>query len=601
MPNSISYNSKRFEEYRQELLDFVRTNYPNTINDFSEASIGTMLIELQSAIADNLSYNLDRTFQETQIDFAQERSSLFNIARTYGLKIPNKSASVTLLDISYTVPVSGDSYDKRYAPLVRRGSEFTGGGSTFILQEDSDFNSPFNSAGGTNRTVIPNVNASGIIENYTITKREIIKSGSLKRTTIPINQNASVPFYEYFLPGTDVLKVNRVIELNGLTTRIPTNEEFNNEDSIWYEVPSLIEDKVFTNVKTTEFGESIGSWKTANKRFITEYTDNGFCKLIFGGGIADNSSIESIIDNPSTFSVLNSLTTNISLGMKPRTNTSLYIEYIVGGGESSNTSANTIKGINTIIADVEGGNTSLSDAVLNSIEVNNPVPAFGGRDALSDEEIRNLIRYNFASQNRCVTVKDYFAKVKTMPGEFGRPFRVNVFEEQNKIIIAILNLNSDGSLRNESNSALKSNISEYISEFRMINDYVEVQDGRVYNIGLELDLFISKDSNSTQVTTDVINTIVNYFDINNLEIGENIYISDLYEKINNVNSVLNINDLRIYNKVGGSYSDNEIPQRYIDDTTRQIDLSSDNILFNSPNGMFEIKKPNIDIKVRTKK
>ena len=76
-------------------------------------------------------------------------------------------------------------------------------------------------------------------------------------------------------------------------------------------------------------------------------------------------------------------------------------------------------------------------------------------------------------------------------------------------------------------------------------------------------------------------------------------ISQLVENINNVGGVLNVTDLRVFNKVNenGKYSLNEIAQPYIDSDTRQIDLLGRYTLFGEPNAMFEIKYPNRDIKV----
>ena len=82
--------------------------------------------------------------------------------------------------------------------------------------------------------------------------------------------------------------------------------------------------------------------------------------------------------------------------------------------------------------------------------------------------------------------------------------------------------------------------------------------------------------------------------------SENIYISPLIESINNIGGVLNLIDIRIYNKVGGGkYSLNEVSQLYIDTTTREIDIT-DMTLFGEPTTMFEIKYPNKDILVRAR-
>jgi hypothetical protein len=115
---------------------------------------------------------------------------------------------------------------------------------------------------------------------------------------------------------------------------------------------------------------------------------------------------------------------------------------------------------------------------------------------LSVEEIRNLVRYNFSSQNRAVTIKDYHTRIAQMPGNFGVPFRCGVFEQQNKVIY-VLSLDSSSKLTNSSTSILRDNISTYLSEYRMLNDYVEVTNGKIINLSFQVDLMIDKITTSS--------------------------------------------------------------------------------------------------------
>ena len=222
-----------------------------------------------------------------------------------------------------------------------------------------------------------------------------------------------------------------------------------------------------------------------------------------------------------------------------------------------------------------------------------------GKEQPSVDEIRNLVRYNFSAQNRCVTIKDYQSRVPLMPGQFGVPFRTGVWEERNKVNVSILALDENSNLTTQATSALKQNIAEYLADYRMLNDYVTIKNGRVLNLGFEIDVFAEKSVPKGQVISGVINQVKEYLDINKWDMGDNIYISQLVENINNVGGVLNVTDLRVFNKVNenGKYSLNEVAQPYIDDETRQIDLLGRYTLFGEPNAMFEIKYPNKDIKV----
>jgi hypothetical protein len=279
----------------------------------------------------------------------------------------------------------------------------------------------------------------------------------------------------------------------------------------------------------------------------------------------------------------------------------MFIQYRVGGGANTNLGSNTLTTVNFSDMFVNGSDTTINNLVRQSLTVNNPVPALGGRDEPSVNEIRNLVRYNFASQNRAVTIKDYQARISLMPGEFGVPFRSGVFEEQNKILIYILGLDGNGKLTNTSTSTLKNNIADYLADYRMVNDYVVIGDGQIVNLGFEFDLLVEKEYPQSQIISNVIATVKDFMDIHQHHMGENIYLGPLIESVNNVGGVTNVMDVRIFNKVGnGKYSLNEIEQPYLDEATKQIDLLGEYTLFGNPINMFEIKYPEKDITVRVK-
>jgi hypothetical protein len=605
MAQKINYYSRNFADVRAELINYVREYYPDIFNDFNDASVGMMLLELNAAVGDMLSFQTDRMFQETQIDFAQERSSILSMARTFGLKIPGKRPSVTLCDFSVVVPVYGDTFDIQYAPIIRRGAQVSGSGKVFEALDEIDFSSPFNSSGVPNQLVVPNLDSNGTIINYTLTKRELVTNGItkiMKRTT---NSGDVRPFLEVILPEDNVLSINSIIMLEGTnySTNPPTGQ-FYNEDLRWFEVNALADDIVFIKDNTVISDDSKvspGKFKKVNQRFIREYTDKGFTKIIFGGGSQDISALCEFDVNKSLVNRVGDFINNLSLGITLSANQTIFISYRVGGGASTNIGPNVIKTVSTVDMVVNGSSNLTNQNVIKSLTVNNPIPALGGKDEPSIEELRNLVRYNFASQERCVTIEDYKVRIALMPGEFGIPFRNNVMEIQNKIKIFILTLDENSQLSTNTTTTLKNNITTYLSDYRMLNDYIEVSNGKVYNLGFEVDLFVDKQFSKSEIMTQVITTITSYFDINKWGMGENIYIAQLIELVNNVPGVLNITDLRIYNKVGqGKYSSNEVPQPYIDEATRQIDLLSDYTLFGDPVGMFEIKFPDTDIRVRVK-
>lgn len=604
MAKKINYDARNFADVRAELISYIKQYYPALFSDFNDSSVGMMLLELNAAVGDMLSYNTDRKFNETQIDFAQERRSLMNLARTFGLKVPNKAPSVTIADFSVTVPASGDKPDPQYLPVVRQGARVSGGGQNFEAMEDIDFSSALSSDGIDNRLVVPNFDANGNILNYTITKREVVVNGTTKIFQRIITDSDAIPFFQVTLPETNVISIEQLITLNGTNyNTTPTLDQFLNSDNRFYEVEALAQNKIFEvdYTRTSDrSGVSPGKWVEKPQRFIKEFTDLNFCKMTFGSGFADNAVTSGYMSSALANS-LGDFLNNTSLGEIPQASTTMFVRYRVGGGTSSNVGSNTITSVSQIDMYVNGPNDSINQAVRSSIAVNNPVPAFGGNDAPSVDEIRNLVRYNFSSQERAVTVKDYKARIDLMPGKYGRPFRSAVWEEQNKVQTTILTLDSDGKLSNTSTSTIKENIADYLSDYRLVNDYILINDGKIINLAFELDLFIDKQFSQSEVAGEVISKVQEYMDVESHDMGGNIYLGQLLEAVNNINGVINVLDIRVFNKVGGDYSDNQTSQPYSDASTKQIDLLGEYTLFAEPDMMFEIKYPTVDVTIKVKK
>ena len=284
----ISYVTRDYQGIRQELINFTKTYYPDLIQNFNDASIFSALMDLNAAVTDNLQFNIDRSIQETVLQYAQQTSSIYNIARTYGLKIPGQRPSVALVDFSITVPPLGDNEDLSYCGILRRGSQVVGGGQIFETVYDIDFAAATGGDGFPNRIKIPNFNENGRLLNYTIKKRETVVNGLTKVFKRVITSNDVKPFFELFLPEKNVLGITSVILKDGTQfTNIPNSQDFMTIDGRWYEVNALIEDKVFIEDPTKVSdnpGIKIGRYVTASNKFITEFTPEGFLKMTFGGG-----------------------------------------------------------------------------------------------------------------------------------------------------------------------------------------------------------------------------------------------------------------------------------------------------------------------------
>jgi hypothetical protein len=601
----VAYTERDFLGIRNELLRITNTYYPDLIQNANDSSIYSVFLDLNAAVADNLNFQIDRTFQETVLQFAQERSSLYNLARTYGLKVPGNRPSVTVCDLSIIVPALGDKEDFRYLGVLRRGSQFRGGGQIFELVQDCDFSSPYSNEGIPNRTKIPNFDVNGILINYTITKREVVVNGVTKIFKKEITDSDNKPFFEMFLPEKNVIGVTGVIQKSGVGYQtLPGNSEFlSTTADKWYEVEALAQKEVFIidpSSPSDQPGIKVGKYYNANQRFITEFTPEGFFFLTFGGG---NQTSQDLLDDFASKGIkldMSRYMNNISLGNMVKGNTTLFIQYRVGGGKASNIGAGAVNIVGTIDFVVAGPNPQISQTVLNSLSVTNVTAAIGGADPMSVEEIRNYISFNFAAQNRAMTINDYVSELRTMPATFGAPAKVGVTELENKVVLNVLSYTPDGALTSNVSSTLKNNIATYLSNYRMLNDYISIGSGKVIDISIMVDLILEDSANQGEIITNVINIISEYFNINKIEMGQDLTLGSLRAAIMKADGVLNLVDLKVFNKVGGEYSQSVTSQPYINVGDREIGLLDDTV-FAQPNEILQIRFPEKDISIRVKK
>ena len=603
MSKKISYATRDFAGLRQELVNMTKEYYPDLVKNTNDASIFSVMLDMNAAVADNLHFHIDRVWQETMLDFAQQRQSLYHIAKTYGLKIPGNRPSVSLCDFSINVPVRGDKEDERYLGIAKSGIQISGGGQIFETLEDIDFSSAFNLRGEPNRLKIPNFDSNNTLVSYTITKREAVVNGVTKIYRRVITELDQKPFLKLYLPEQNVLGVTGIIHKEGTTFGAnPTNSEFLTSTNKWYEVKSLMQDKIFVPDPTAASDKDnfkSGTFLSVNNKFITEYTPENYFSLTFGSGTVNPMDN---LDNYITGQLKVNLATylnNMSLGMVPKANTTLFVKYRIGGGKDSNLGVNVVTSVDNADFEVNGPNSTFNSQVISSLRVLNVTAAVGGSDQPTVDEMRNMIAYNFATQNRAVTLNDYKSLVETMPSTFGAPAKVNVTEENNKVKIKLLSYDENGNLTDTVSNTLKNNILNYLSEYRMINDYIDITSGEVVDLGLEIDLVIDKNETPTDIIRETINDTISFFAIEKRKMGDPLFVGDLIRHIGTVNGVVNVVDVRVYGKIGGNYSSSEAAQSYKDTTTKEIQ-QSDMIVYMKANQIFQIRFPNTDIKVRTK-
>lgn len=657
----ISYLSRDFSSVRKELEKFSKQYYPELSDDWNDSSVGSWLMDLAASVGDDLAYHTDRMYQESTLDSANMRSSVLSQARSNGLKIPGRKASSCEVEISCVLPTDSTDISVpnwNYAPIVQSTSIISAGDSNFQLTEDINFAEQFNKNGYSNRKVVPSRNSNGNITGYTVSKSAIAVNGTTKVYKKVMYPNDIEPFMEIVLPEENILNIESIIfkESSDITTTPSIYEYYidseqyriSSEDAMTYrffECDSLADQYRFgdsVNYGTSNIISSIyepslyddytsngavtryyrGKWKPLRQKFITEYTDNGYMKVIFGA----SNGYPQLPSSGTTYGdyVASNIINNDMLGVLPKEGWTMFILYRVGGGVSSNlgigalnkfTLANVDWGANT-----NNTNGSIRGKVLTSLTVTNISSALAGKDSPSTSEIKYLMKYNTSSQNRAVTVTDYRAKLMEMPPKYGAPFRCSVIEENNKVEMDFLGLDSNGNLTSYLPQTLVENSIEYLSNFKQINDYIEIKSGKIYNIGVMGEMFIDKNYNQANVVTSVINKIKEYFSVNNHEMGDDIFVGDLEKEIMLLDGVIGIIRMKIYKIYNGGYSSDVCPLPETSEESvcgsepsegfslkdkgsiyREIDLdATDYVLYGDYNSMYEIKSPSSDIQIKIK-
>ena len=603
MSKKISYTNRDFVSIREDLVNLTKEYYPDLIQNTNDASIYSVSLDLNAAVADNLHFHLDRVWQETMLDFAAQKQSLFFIAKTYGIKVPGPRPSVALCDFSINVPVRGDKDDDRYEGILRSGTQISGGGQIFETINDIDFSNAFNDRGEPNRLKIPNFDGNNKLISYTITKREPVVNGVTRIFRRVITSRDTKPFLKIYLPEKNVLGVTSVIHKEGTEFAAnPNYSEFISSTNKWYEVKSLAQEKVFIPDPTAASDRAnftAGTYIAPNNKFITEYTPENYFSLTFGAGSVDPmDNLDNYINGNMKVS-LGTYLNNMSLGAIPKPNTTLFVKYRIGGGKESNLGVNVLNTVENADFVITGPNSSLNDQVSQTLQVTNITPAVGGADQPTIDELRAMIAYNFAAQNRAVTLNDYKSLIENMPSTYGAPAKVNVMEEDNKVRVKLLSYDENGNLTDIVSNTLKNNILSYLSEYRMLNDYIDIVSGEVIDFGFEIDLVVDKNYNQGDLMKQAITTTTNYLTIDKRKMGDPLFVGDLRKEITAIAGIVQVVDIRVYNLIGGEYSTAEVAQSYVDNTTKEIQ-QSDATIYMKSNQIFQVRFPNKDIKVRVK-
>jgi hypothetical protein len=609
----IRYINRDFSTLRENLIQYSRTYFPNTYNDFSETSTGMLFMEMAAYVGDVLSFYLDNQIQETFIQKARQTTNLYALAYSMGY-VPKVTTVATVeLDFFQQVPskLSASMYvpDFDYALVIPESTQISSNVDStmnFIIEDAVDFQS--SSSLDPTETSIYQI--SGINPTYFLLKkkRKAI-SATVRSQTFTFNQ--SIKFDTRDLISGNIIGVLDVIDSDG---------------NVWYEVPNLAQENVFNSIRNTNVNDpnySIDTevpylleLKSVQRRFVTRFLNENTLQLQFGAGSTRNID-EEIVPNPdnvglglpfertkltTAFSPLNFVYTN-TYGIAPY-NTTLTVRYLTGGGASANVEAGVLTAVddtNITFINPDLSNTTLANTIFNSVASNNTKAADGGMDGDTVEEIRQNSLGNFQNQLRTVTSQDYLIRSLSMPSNLGvvakahvQPCKVGEYEAgtlPSVLDLYVLTYDINKKLRAASD-ILKRNLQTYLSEYRMINDSIKIKDAYIINIGINFDIIVRPNYNNAETITKCIDSLTTFFEIDKWQINEPIMMKDISILLDKVEGVQTVNNVEIVNLAGESLGYSKFSYDVNGSTI-------DNVLYPSIDPMvFEVKNPTQDIRGR---
>ena len=601
----IKYINRDFSDFRQRLIEFSKTYFPQTYNDFSPASPGIMFMEQASYVGDVLSFYLDNQFQETFVQYAQQTNNVFELAYMFGYKPKVTGVAQVTVDFYQQLPskLVGSIYvpDFDYALTVPENTTISDqNNNSFLIQDKIDFSL----SSSQDPTEVSVYQVVGNIPQYFLLKKSR-NAISSEIQTQDYTFGDYIPFNTISLTGDNIVKILDVVDSDG---------------NKWYEVDHLGQEMVLDTIKNTNLNDPNVNGDTpyllrlrkVQRRFATRFTSNTNLLIQFGAG-SPNDTDEEITPNADNvglglpfeqdkltvaYSPVNFLYTG-TYGISP-SNTILTVRYLTGGGVNSNVSANSLTILNTTSIKFNQTNLNQNTAnyIFNSLASNNTEAAKGGRGGDTIEEIRQNTLALIASQKRSVTADDYLIRALSMPSDYGAVSKA--FIEQPKLTdnqvstietlnLYVLSLNSQGQL-DYANETLKNNLRTYLSQYRMIGDNIEIKDAFIINISLDFEIIVLPEYNNNEVLLACIVALQDYFNISKWQINQPILIRDLYILLDRIKGVQTVKSINVSNKAGTTLGYSQYAYDIPSATQNQVIYPS------LDPSIFEVRYPNTDIK-----
>ena len=644
MVKSVNYLNKDFSDFRDNLIEFAKVYFPNTYNDFNEASPGMMFIEMAAYVGDVLSYYIDSQFRESLLAYAEEKRNIYTIAQSFGYKPKTTSPSSVVLDVFQSIPALNQKPDLRYALNVEAGATITAGSTSTTFRTLEDVNFKFSSSYDPRETSILESDG-GVVTKFLLKKKVKAESGIIVTETFSFT--TATKYSQIKLANPDVIEIISCTD---------------SDDNKWYEVDSLARDTVFVDMEANTLNSPdlvedretvpyILKLKKVSRRFTTFINESDQTIIRFGAGISDNPD-EEIVPNPdmvgsnlpgspskigNAFDPSNFLKTK-AFGLAP-SNTTLTIKYSHGGGIDDNVNSGDVTNISSISYQIQDAllNASSVQESKDSVVFTNVNPATGGSSGQTIREVRESALAYYQAQQRAVTKEDYIVRAYSLPAKYGNIAKIHLVQDDQlnrdadsidldrKVTLTdvdagrtlrsfqagrflnplamnmyTLGFNSDKKLT-KMNQTSKENLKTYLSQFRLVTDAINIKDAYVINVAVNFAILTKTGFNKNDVLLRCVSAVQDFFDIDRLQIGQPIIVSDIAYEISLVDGVASI--------VPPVENNTTPPQTIVIENKYKLeegysgnfyDISSgliDGVLYPALDpSIFEIKYPNSDIK-----
>ena len=586
----IRYTDREFNSIKDGLVDYTRRYYPDVYKDFSGASFGSLMLDTVAYVGDVLSFYLDYQVNESFLDTAIEYNNIIRLGEQVGFKQTLRSNSFGLVTLYILAPITsgGADPDLDYLPILARGSKFsTGTGQVFTLIDDVDFANP-------NNEVVPATapTGGGAPTSYAVKAYGRVISGELNEETVNVG--------DFTRFRTIALSDPNITEIVSVT---------DSEGHEYFEVDYLSQDTIFRSVinkdpDTRDYVPSIIVTTTVPRRFVT-FNRGGQIMIKFGYGSESSSKTDNTTHPSNVVLKMHGRDYETDLSFDPSklvetdkfgiapANTILRVVYRTNTTENVNVAT---RGLTTSTTPIfifkgEATNATKMSFVRDGLEVINEEPITGDVSLPTVSELKQRINDTFASQNRAVTAEDYEALIYRMPPKFGKVKRAKIVRDHDSfkrnLNLYLASEDVNGYLTTSS-QILKNNLKVWLNQYRMINDTIDILDTRIINIRIKFAASVDYSQDKFEALNVGITEIQSMFR-EKLDIGQPIYITSIYDRLNNLEEIVDVTSVEITNQTGGLYSDDAL-------NVKEFISADGRILYAPTNVIYELKFPDLDIK-----